>query len=64
MDEVTAALVHQRAIQVTVVTRTKVCEEAIHSAQVLLVAAGMNNYVNTSVYISENEVELSLGTYA
>jgi hypothetical protein len=50
---------------VTIVTRTtKVCEEAIHSAQVLLAAAGMNIHVYTSLYISRNEVEHRLGTYA
>jgi hypothetical protein len=46
------------------VTLTKVCEEAIHSAQVLAVAVGMNIYVDTSIYIRRNEVEQRLGTYA
>ena len=48
----------------TVVTLTKLSEEAIHSAQVLAIAAGMNIYVYTLLYISKNEVERRLGTYA
>jgi hypothetical protein len=46
----------------TVLTPTKVCQEALHSAQVLLAAAGMNIHVYTSLYISRNEVEHRLGT--
>jgi hypothetical protein len=49
---------------VTVVTPIKVCQEAIHSGQVLAVAAGMNIHGYTSVYISINEVVHRLGTYA
>jgi hypothetical protein len=43
-------------------TRTKVCEGASHSAQVLAVAVGMNIYVDTSIYINGNKVEHRLGT--
>jgi Phage integrase family len=46
---------------VAIVTPTKVCQEAAHSAQVLAVAAGMNIHVYTSIYISRNEVEHRLG---
>ena len=64
MDEITAALVHQRAIQVIVVSQDQgVRQEAIHSIQLLAVAAGMNIYVYTSLYMSRNKVEPRLGTY-
>jgi hypothetical protein len=46
------------------VTVTKVYQEAIHSAQVLAVEAGINIHVYTSLYNSRNEVEHRLGTYA
>ena len=44
-------------------TPTKMCQEAIDSAQVLASSAGMNIYLNTSVYMNRNEVECRLGTY-
>jgi hypothetical protein len=43
---------------------TKICQEAIDSAEVLACSAGMNIHPNTSVYTSWNEVEYSLGTSA
>jgi hypothetical protein len=48
---------------VTVVTRTKVCEQMIDSGSVLVCMAGMNIHLHTSLYISKNEVEPRLGTY-
>jgi hypothetical protein len=65
MDEVTAALVDQRAI--TGDRRDpdqQVPREIYSAAQVLAAAAGMNIHRYTSLYIRENKVELRLGTYA
>src|SRR5262249_58185288 len=61
VDEVAAATVHQRAINWT---PTKMAKEEIHSAHELPIAAGMNNYVYTSIKISRKEKETRLGKEA